>query len=527
MTIAPTSGFREAKFIVSPTAGLGTHTTIQSAITAASSGDVIFIRTGVYTENLTLAAGVDLTAWPGDEADGNVTIIGKATLTVATTINISSIRLQTNSDFFLVVSGSAASIINLNSCDLNCTNNTGMSITSSGGPSVVLSSCTGNLGTTGIAYFACSATGGIIRINQCNLLNNGNSTTANTNSGNMTISVVGSSLGTCFSTSGTTALIQAENSTFDCQSINTTAITISSTSSSQQQMNNCYIASGTASAISIGAGAGSAFNLTNSNINSNNTNAITGSGTLNYAGLVFTGTSSTINTSTLNPLPVSGAGTTGQVWTSNGKGSSPTFGTLGVVGGGTGNISQVAYSLVAGGTTTTGAFQAVSSVASGSVLTSAGTAALPAYTAAKLIIQEVRTSSSTTDSTASNVSVASIPTTSVGKQFITLAITPSSSSNILKISGTFQGGTSGTILTVGLFQDSTANALAAWGAYTPLTTISCVPFNYYMVAGTTSSTTFKLRYGADTGTGYANQTSSGSSYGGVVFTDLVIQELQV
>jgi hypothetical protein len=49
--------------------------------------------------------------------------------------------------------------------------------------------------------------------------------------------------------------------------------------------------------------------------------------------------------------------------------------------GGTGNTSQAAYSLVAGGTTTTGAFQAVGPNASGQVLASAGTSALPTFTA--------------------------------------------------------------------------------------------------------------------------------------------------
>jgi len=54
---------------------------------------------------------------------------------------------------------------------------------------------------------------------------------------------------------------------------------------------------------------------------------------------------------------------------------------VGVANGGTGNTSQAAYSLVAGGTTTTGAFQAVGPVATGQVLTSGGTGALPAFSA--------------------------------------------------------------------------------------------------------------------------------------------------
>jgi hypothetical protein len=52
-----------------------------------------------------------------------------------------------------------------------------------------------------------------------------------------------------------------------------------------------------------------------------------------------------------------------------------------VAGGGTGNASTTAYALQAGGTTTTGAHQAIASVASGQVLVSAGTGALAAYSA--------------------------------------------------------------------------------------------------------------------------------------------------
>jgi hypothetical protein len=73
-------------------------------------------------------------------------------------------------------------------------------------------------------------------------------------------------------------------------------------------------------------------------------------------------------------------GTTGL--TTSGSGSTLTLtGGLNVAHGGTGNSSQPAYSLVCGGTTTTGPFQAVADVATGQVLVSGGTAALPAFSA--------------------------------------------------------------------------------------------------------------------------------------------------
>lgn len=59
----------------------------------------------------------------------------------------------------------------------------------------------------------------------------------------------------------------------------------------------------------------------------------------------------------------------------------PSIGTVPVAAGGTGNTTATAFSLICGGTTTTGAFQGVSDVATGSVLVSGGTGALPAFSA--------------------------------------------------------------------------------------------------------------------------------------------------
>lgn len=67
--VVPTSAFRYSKWIVAPTLAEGTHTSIQAAINDATSGDEIFIRNGTFTENITLKAGVDLTAWIGPSVD--------------------------------------------------------------------------------------------------------------------------------------------------------------------------------------------------------------------------------------------------------------------------------------------------------------------------------------------------------------------------------------------------------------------------------------------------------------------------
>jgi hypothetical protein len=110
---------------------------------------------------------------------------------------------------------------------------------------------------------------------------------------------------------------------------------------------------------------------------SGNGTAITGTAITQYN--VITGGASNA------PNSVAPSATSGVPLISQGSSSQPVFGTAVVAGGGTGNTSQTAYSLVCGGTTTTGAFQAVADVATGSVLVSGGTSALPAFSATPTI----------------------------------------------------------------------------------------------------------------------------------------------
>ncbi len=118
-----------------------------------------------------------------------------------------------------------------------------------------------------------------------------------------------------------------------------------------------------------------------------------------------------------------------------------------------------------------------------------------------------------------------IPQNTEGFEVITCAITPNSASNILAIMVNIAASwTPGTVGIAALFQDTTAGALAAvHGRYYtgPLT------MTYKMVAGTTSATTFKVRYGSpDVGTSYVNsQDSSATRFaGGVAATTMTIFE---
>ncbi len=290
-----TNNYGTAKFIVSSSAANGTHTTIATALTSASSGDTIFIRPGTYTENLTLKAGVNLAAYDCDALTPNVTISGTCTLTVAGTVAISGIRLQTNSANLLAVTGSAASVVWLTNCYLNCTNNTGISFTSSdAGATIHIERCLGNIGTTGISLFTASSAGQI-GIDYTSITNSGGSTTASTSSATL-INVTNSNFNVPFTTSSTGA-VNFNNVVVAVT--NTTCITTAGTAATNTISNGQFV-SGTASAISVGSG--TTLAIFASVINSSNTNAITGAGTLVHSGLSFA-SSSLINTTTVTNNP--------------------------------------------------------------------------------------------------------------------------------------------------------------------------------------------------------------------------------
>lgn len=122
-----------------------------------------------------------------------------------------------------------------------------------------------------------------------------------------------------------------------------------------------------------------------------------------------------------------------------------------------------------------------------------------------------------------------IPQNTEGTEFMTLAITPTSATNILLIEVCINGSNSvANGLVAALFQDSTAGALAVGiGPYIgTANAFSQISFNHRMVAGTTSATTFKVRMGATTaGTTYFNGNIT-RYYGGVCASSITITEIK-
>jgi len=290
--ILSTNTFTSSTWIVNSDATKGTHTTLAGALTSASSGDTILLQTSV-TENPTLKAGVNIVGYAGADLTANVTITGKCTFTGVGNVTMQNIAMTTNSDYILVVSGSSASQVILRNCNLNCSNNTGISYTSSSsGSSIALYACQGALGTTGITYWVATGAGNIT-VDGGVFLNGGASTTASSTSA-CAVYMYNTVINHALSTSSTGGY-QIYNSAC-LNAINTSGLTTAGTGTSV--VYNSVIVSGTASAISIGTG--TTVKVANLTAESSNTNVITGAGTLTNGSISFTGSSYGINSTTIN-----------------------------------------------------------------------------------------------------------------------------------------------------------------------------------------------------------------------------------
>ena len=369
----PAEDYRNSTYIVGPggAAAGANYTTIATgyaAAVAAGAPQTVFLQPGTYTENLTLVAGINLCAFDCDAqteaaSTANVIINGTVTASYTGAVAISGICLQTNSNYAVVQSGSNACTLILKDCFLNASNNTAIHITNSNaGSFFYIDTCRANLLTTGIGYFTSTGSGKVY-IWGSSFLNDGGSTTVSTVVTGP-IDIRNSNIGTGLTTSVPTT--QIENSVISgaLTCLLTGGVSIAncsfanyvSTGTGSSTLTLCTIGAGSNSGINVGSGC--TVTATLCDINSSNTNAITGSGTINYGGITFSGSSSTINTSSQTPIP----------WP--------------VKQGGTGYTTFTAYSVICAGTTATGAFQNVSGVGtSGQVLTSNGAAALPTWQA--------------------------------------------------------------------------------------------------------------------------------------------------
>lgn len=120
-----------------------------------------------------------------------------------------------------------------------------------------------------------------------------------------------------------------------------------------------------------------------------------------------------------------------------------------------------------------------------------------------------------------------IPQNTEGDQYLTCAITPKSTTNVLVIEATFFGaGSVAGWISGALFQGTTANALAASTQYQATANGGAnIKVKHVMTAGTTSSTTFKLRAGLNgAGTFTFNGESTNRQFGAIPKSFITITE---
>jgi len=122
-----------------------------------------------------------------------------------------------------------------------------------------------------------------------------------------------------------------------------------------------------------------------------------------------------------------------------------------------------------------------------------------------------------------------IPQITEGDEYMTLAVTPQSSANTLYIDVIFNfaNSTGAAAITAALFQDATSNALAVGAASSSSGGIpDQIIIRHKMTAGTTSSTTFRVRAGPSAAhTLTFNGAGAARKYGGGYASSITITEI--
>lgn len=164
--------------IVSPNISDGANfTTIAAAITAASTGSIIFVKPGTYTEDLTLIAGITIASHHSCGVSSTVEIVGKMTASYEGISTLQGITITTNGDNCLQFTGTNNTTLYLNYCFINASDNTAI-LLNNANCSMQMYFCNSDIGTTGVALY--TMTTGDFEMYFCNHLNSGGSTTSNT-----------------------------------------------------------------------------------------------------------------------------------------------------------------------------------------------------------------------------------------------------------------------------------------------------------------------------------------------------------
>lgn len=128
--------YASSQWIVDASAGKGTHTTIQTAINSAQVRDVIIVHPGVYTENLTLKAGVSIIGlaenFTAASADSTVRINGSITASYTGQASIEKMQIAPATGNSIILTGANDTILQIENCDIRSTAGSLISVSSTG-----------------------------------------------------------------------------------------------------------------------------------------------------------------------------------------------------------------------------------------------------------------------------------------------------------------------------------------------------------------------------------------------------------
>lgn len=277
-----TNNYGEAKFIVSDVPSNGTHTTIASAIAAASAGDTIFVRAKTngasYVENLTLKENTSIVSY-----DPLTSIQGKLTLTGAGTYFITGLLLISNGDNIVEVTGSNIVVAWFTDCKFYVDGADGFDINNSNASTQIY--VVGGRGdsTNSAGEDFCLVQDG--RLNFESFYHDGPFVASCVVNGTGDLVVENSRFAAQFHTADTGSLRMIGTQ----QGLGNTCVFINSNPSQSgtrpNLIHHCRLGAGVGAAIDIGASGG--VLVTNTNLSSSNTYAVTGTGELYHAGNAY------------------------------------------------------------------------------------------------------------------------------------------------------------------------------------------------------------------------------------------------
>ena len=295
-----------AIYVVSKTAGYGNYTTISSAIIAATTAGVpadIIVMPGVYTEDFDMAADVNITGWGCDglanstsNTLNNVIIVGLVRAIYAGNATISNVTIQSNGSGCIAALSNFTCNLAIKNCQINAIDTFAIDVQ---GANVIVDVYNTNTycqnATTNIAVVQ-----GKVNSYYCNFYSDHSALSTNS-----VDACVGGTLNYNYCTSSCNILSTAVVggtlvANYSSWTVTGTAgAVVNLQTSSPNSFNFCTINAG--SNVAINVISPRVLNLLYCAINSTNTNTITGSGTINYAGVTFGGTSN-ITVTTQNPV---------------------------------------------------------------------------------------------------------------------------------------------------------------------------------------------------------------------------------